>query len=223
MIVPYALTRGTSPEEIVVANMTGEVRCIEEGEVLAEIHKVREVVEDNKVLKIKSKETTHEGDEEEATFELDPKLPVVKREALISLLEEFKDRFSWNKDQIGRTNLCELSISLIDNNPIHQHLYRVSHQEREIIKNQVEEMMRRGVIRESNSAYASPVVLVRKKNDEWRFCVDYRKLNQQLKDCRGYLDLSQWMPMVLYTRYELRLLADSNKGGRQTQDSIYHG
>lgn len=39
MIVPYALTQGASPEEIVVANMTGEVRCFEEGEVLAEIHK----------------------------------------------------------------------------------------------------------------------------------------------------------------------------------------
>lgn len=140
---------------------------------------VREVVENNKVLKIKSEETKHEGDEEEGTFDLDPKLPVVKREALISLLEEFKDRFAWNKDQIGRTNLCELSIPLIDNNPIHP--YRVSHQEREIIRNQVEEMMRRGVIRESNSAYASPVVLVRKKHNEWRFCVDYRKLNQQLK------------------------------------------
>lgn len=64
VIVPYALTPGTSPEEIVVANMTGEVRFIEEGEVLAEIHKVREVVEDNKVLKIKSEETKHEGNEE---------------------------------------------------------------------------------------------------------------------------------------------------------------
>lgn len=114
VIVPYALTRGTSPEEIVVANMTGEVRFIEEGEVLAEIHKVREVVEDNKVLKIKSEETKHEGNEEEATFDLDPKLPVVKREALISLLEEFKDPFAWNKDQIGQKNLCELSILLID-------------------------------------------------------------------------------------------------------------
>lgn len=53
--------------------------------------------------------------------------------------------------------------------------------------------------------------------------MDYRKLNQQLKVCRGYFDLSQWMPMVLYTGYELRLLADSNKGGRRTQDGIYHG
>lgn len=97
VIVPYTSPglRGARPEEIVVANMTGEVRCIEEGEVLAKIHKVREVVEDNKVLKIKSEETKHEGDEEEATFDLDPKLPVVKREALISLLEEFKDRFAW--------------------------------------------------------------------------------------------------------------------------------
>lgn len=146
MIVPYALTRGAGPEEIVVANMTGEVRCIEEGEVLAEIHEVREIVEDSKVLKIKSEEVKHEGDEEEATFDLDPKLPMEKREALIILLEEFKDRFARNKDQIGRMNLCELSITLIDNNPIHQHPYKVSHREREIIRNQVKKMMRSGVL-----------------------------------------------------------------------------
>jgi hypothetical protein len=45
-------------------------------------------------------------------------------------------------------------------------------------------MQRHGVIEESDSPWSSPVVLVRKKNGELRFCVDYRKLNDVTKkDC----------------------------------------
>lgn len=50
--------------------------------------------------------------------------------------------------------------------------------------NLVDEMLDQGIIQHSNSPYASPAVLVRKKDGTWRLCVDYRRLNQQtVKDC----------------------------------------
>jgi hypothetical protein len=53
---------------------------------------------------------------------------------------------------------------------------------KKIIQDQMKNMLASGVIESWTSEYASPVVIGKKKNDQPRFCVDYRRLNAATRD-----------------------------------------
>lgn len=61
--------------------------------------------------------------------------------------------------------------------PVNIRPYRYPPNLKDEIENQVAEMVRLGIVRPSSSAFNSPVLLVRKKDGTFRFCVDYRYLN----------------------------------------------
>lgn len=63
--------------------------------------------------------------------------------------------------------------------PVNLRPYRYSIIQKDIVDKFVDEMLTQGIIQYSNNPYASPAVLVRKKDGSWRLCVDYRRLNQQ--------------------------------------------
>lgn len=70
-----------------------------------------------------------------------------------------------------------MHIELEDSRAVVYRPYRMSYPERILIRNMVKKILDSGIIRESSSPYASPIVLVKKKTGEKRLCDDYRALN----------------------------------------------
>jgi hypothetical protein len=88
-----------------------------------------------------------------------------------------KDVFTTTMADLRAAHVNKMTIDTGNSPPIKQQPYRVSPEMKSEIDRQVQEMLDCGVIRQSTSAFSSPVVMVKTKSGEYRFAVDYRKLN----------------------------------------------
>lgn len=85
------------------------------------------------------------------------------------------------------SSVIRMEILMSDNIPVYQHPRRLSEMERTVVQEMVDGFIREGIVRPSKSPYASPVLLRKKKNGTWRFCVDYRKLNEKIIKDRNHV------------------------------------
>ena len=93
------------------------------------------------------------------------------------LLAEYEELFV-KPNSLPPKRTLDHSINLKPNSePINVSSYRYPPHQKTEIERMVKKMLQQSLIRPSQSPYASPVPLVKKKDGSWRVCVDYRQLN----------------------------------------------
>lgn len=109
--------------------------------------------------------------------------------------------FSDMPDKIGCTNVIRHRI-ITNSEPIKQRYYPVSPVVQNSIDEELDKLLKDDIIEPSNSPWASPIILVRKKDNTYRFCVDYRKLNQvTVKDAYPLPIISSTLDKLRDARY----------------------
>ena len=100
--------------------------------------------------------------------------------AMEKLLREFSDVFpdrlpSCLPPSRGIEHEIELQFG---SRPFHRPCYKMSMAELDAMKQQIDEMLEQGFIQKSKSAFASPAIMVKKKDGTFRLVIDFRKLNE---------------------------------------------
>ena len=98
-------------------------------------------------------------------------------------LNTYKDVFSQHEFDVGHTQAVEHEIKLTDGPVVKERPRPIPARDFEDARQYIQSMLDAQLIKPSNSPYASPIVLVRKKSGKLRLCVDYRKINMRtIKD-----------------------------------------
>ncbi len=119
-----------------------------------------------------------------------------------AFLLEHTDLFALSPMELGCTDRATHSIDTGTHPPVHQHARRTPFALRHRIDEMVQQMIEQGVIQPSQSPWASPVVLVEKKDGSLRFCIDYRRLNAITKmDVFPLPRIDDTLDLLAHSRY----------------------
>ena len=105
-------------------------------------------------------------------------LTVRQAEEAVQLIMDFEDTFVAVDGIVGWTNQAVHSVDTGVSRPVKQPPRRTGFEEKDQIEKQISDLLLEDKIQASESPWASPVLLIKKKDGSWRFCIDYRRLNE---------------------------------------------
>lgn len=108
-------------------------------------------------------------------------LEQVQAQKLRALLKKWQHVFAAHDEDYGCTRVVEHNIPMGDAGPSRERYRPIPPTLYTEVRTLLQGMLSQGIVRESSSPWVAPIVLVQKKTGAWRFCVDYRKLNQVTK------------------------------------------
>ncbi len=163
---------------VVVKNETQSNIVIHPKTVIAELHAVQQVID--KPLASDASETPEKPKSPQITFDFgDSPLPSEWKERISALLNSMPEVFALNDMDYGHTDKVKHRIKLRDETPFKHRARPIHPQDISAVRKHLQELLAAGIIRESESPFASLIVVVRKKDNSVRLCIDFRKLNSQ--------------------------------------------
>jgi hypothetical protein len=97
----------------------------------------------------------------------------------IPIVRDFPEVFPEDLSGLPSPRQVEFRIDLIPGaTPVARSPYRLAPSEMQELSNQLQELQDKGFIRPSHSPWGAPVLFVKKKDDSFRMCIDYRELNK---------------------------------------------
>lgn len=170
-------------------------------------------------------EFQNEKPSEKLTYDLDnSRLGDEWRTCITDKLNSIQDVFAADEMTNGHTNAVKHHIRLRDKALFTEKPRPIHPSDGEAVKQHLRELLDGGVIRESESPFASPLILVRKTNGKIRLYVEYRKLNAlTIKDAYTLPNIEEtfWCKMVFCDGPKIWLLPGSNGRRRQAQDCVH--
>lgn len=172
-ITPFVLPFSTIQDnsvQVLVHNETSKDISIPSGTIMANVYLT---------------DTLTVGSGEKSSQVIDPSLfkfedssiPELWEMRLRQKLAVRSDVFSTNEWDVGLAQGVEHNIRLTDTKPFRERSRRIAPADIEDVRRHIKELLEAGIITESRSQYASPIVIARKKSGAVRMCIDYRTLN----------------------------------------------
>ncbi|KAL6455421.1 hypothetical protein MHYP_G00361230 [Metynnis hypsauchen] len=122
----------------------------------------------------------------------DSPLPAKWEKRITQTLNTYSDVFSQHDFDFGHATKVKHRIKLRDETPFKHRPRPIHPKDYDAVRRHLQTLLEAGIIRESESPYASPIVVVKKKNGDVRLCVDYRRLNMQtIKDAYALPNLEE--------------------------------
>ena len=159
---------------------------------------------------------------------INPSLTPEDKEKMFNSLKQHQECFAKSSRDLGHCKSLTHQINTGTADPIHQQPYPSAFKQRELLHTQVTEMLKDEVIEPSSSLWSSPVILIKKKDGSYRFCVDYRKLNNvTIKDVYPLLLIDEALSRLEKTKYfsnghAIRILANRDTQKLQGKNSFHH-
>ena len=100
-----------------------------------------------------------------------------KKEQFLQLVHKYKHLFAETNTELGYAHNCFHKVDTGDAPPLFQTAYRRSPVANKIIQQEIDALLDGGLIVPSNSPWASPLLLIKKKDGSNRVVIDYWKLN----------------------------------------------